>query len=50
MSVTFAPLNQTSPEVGLSMPAISFIKVVLPDSVVPNRMLKPRSARTRSVS
>jgi hypothetical protein len=34
--VTSVPSNQTDPEVGLSRPAISRIRLVLPDSVGPS--------------
>ena len=39
--VTLRPSNQTSPELGGTSPAISCIRVVLPASVVPSRMLNP---------
>jgi hypothetical protein len=39
MPVTFWPSNQTEPEVGTSSPAISRIRLVLPDSVGPSRTL-----------
>src|SRR5690242_16780416 len=48
--VTFLPLNQISPLLGLSSPAISCISVVLPASVVPSSTLKPPSSSLRLVS
>src|SRR5260221_10649759 len=48
--VTSLPRKATAPEVGGSRPAMSCISVVLPERVVPRRMLKLPSSKTRFVS
>src|SRR5262245_7639429 len=48
--VTLRPSNQISPELGGTSPAISCIRVVLPASVVPSRMLNPPDRSSMLVS
>src|SRR5688572_22648979 len=47
--VTSRPPNHTSPPVGFTRPAIRRSSVVLPASVSPSKVLKPRSASVRLV-